>query len=364
MNGHPLKRRLLTPGPVELHPRALEALAGPQIHHRSTEAKERFLHARMLLGEAFRTEGEVLILTGSGTAGMEALVLNLFAPGERVYVPVLGKFSGRWAEIAGSAGLDVVKEDFRWGSTLSVEALEQALDRHDVSGVLLTHCETSTGVLADLESLAGAVKACRPEVMVVVDAVSSLLVAPFAMEDWGVDAAVSGSQKGVMCPPGLAFAALSPRALDRLRPRGYYLNLGRERKGQSNGASAYTPAINLVLAVEAVLEQVLPVREAHLDLKVRQSELLYEAGDGYGLRPVPERRSPALAAFWVPEGMSEPSIREAFRARGAVIAGGQGPLAGRIFRLSMMGHSDLDDAGSVAGILGDVIRELSGRVGV
>jgi aspartate aminotransferase-like enzyme len=220
---------LLTPGPVRLHPKALEALARPQLHHRTEAAREVFLKARGLLREAFRTEGEVLILTGSGTLAMEALVKNLFAPGERVLVPVYGKFSERFYEIALEAGLVVERLDYPYGDTPRPEDVA----KEGYAGLLLVHSETSTGALADLPALARAFKEKNPEGLVGADMVTSLLVGEVALEAMGVDAAASGSQKGLMCPPGLGFVALSPRALERLKPRGYYLDLARELKAQA-----------------------------------------------------------------------------------------------------------------------------------
>ena len=334
---------LLTPGPVRLHPKALEALARPQLHHRTEAAREVFLKARGLLRQAFRTEGEVLILTGSGTLAMEALVKNLFAPGERVLVPVYGKFY----EIALEAGLVVERLDFPYGDTPRPEDVA----KEGYAGLLLVHSETSTGALADLPALARAFKEKNPEGLVGADMVTSLLVGEVALEAMGVDAAASGSQKGLMCPPGLGFVALSPRALERLKPRGYYLDLARELKAQKEGESAWTPAINLVRAVAAVLEAVLP-------LKAWQNALLYGVGEEGGLRPAPKRFSPAVAAFYLPEGVPYARVKEAFARRGAVIAGGQGPLKGKVFRLSLMGAYDRYEALGVAAMFREVLEEI------
>ena len=350
-----MKRRLLTPGPVELHPRALLALSQPQLHHRTEEARRAFLNVRAGLKKAFATEGEVLVLTGSGTLAMEALALNLFAPGDRVLVPVTGKFSERWAEIAKALGLSVDRLDLPWGSPIPPEAVAQPGYR----GLFLTHSETSTGALNDVRVLAKAFKGRNPEGLVVADMVTSLLLTEVALEAWGIDAAASGSQKGLMCPPGLSFAALSPRALQLLRPRGYYLNLQRELKAQAEGESAYTPAINLVLAADGVLEEILPRLEAHLALKKWQNDLLYQVGEELGLRGVPEEKSPATAAFYLPEGVSYARVREAFARRGAVIAGGQGLLKGRIFRLSLMGYFDRYDALGVAELFREAWLEVA-----
>ncbi len=358
--------RLLTPGPVELHPRARLALAGPQVHHRTEPAREAFRAVRRGLAAAFGTEGEVLLLTASGTGAMEALVGGLFAPGERVAVPVSGKFSERWAEIAGALGLEVARGDLPWGQPLTPEEV-LGLMAPGTRGVLLTHSETSTGVLNPLAEIAAAVRTAHPDALIVVDAVTSLFLAPLALDALGVDAALAGSQKGLMLPPGLAFVALGSRAQARLRPYGYYLNLDRERRVQEKGESAFTPAINLVLAARAVLEELLPDLDAHLKRKRAYLERLYAIGEGAGLRPVPARegvpapmelRTPATAAFHLPEGLPFEAVRDAFLARGAWIAGGQGALKGRSFRISLMGHYPGPEADWAFGVFREVLAEL------
>ncbi len=346
--------RLLTPGPVELHPRALEALVRPQLHHRSEAARQIFLQAKAGLEAAFKTQGQVLLLTGSGTAAMDALAQNLFAPGARVLVPVHGNFSERWAKIAQQAGLEVERLELEWGRVVRPEHLESAQGPFD--GLLLTHSESSTGALNDVRTLAQTFKARFPEGLVVVDAITSLFVSEFELEGWGLDAAACGSQKGLMCPPGLGYAALSPRAIEHLKPRGFYLNLAAELKVQSTGESAWTPAINLVAATAAVLAELLPRLPQHIALKQQQNGILYATGQELGLKPVPEVKSPATTCFYLPEGVSYAQIKEAFAARGATIIGGQGQLKGRAFRLSLMGYSDLYDAYAVAQMMREALR--------
>jgi aspartate aminotransferase-like enzyme len=350
------RTRILTPGPVELHPKALEALSRPQLHHRSDQAIGVFNLARTLLKQAFGTAGETLLVTGSGTAAMEALVLSLFAPGQRVWVPVHGKFSERWAEIAGVYGLEVVKQELPWGSAVKPGHIDEIEGHFD--GALLTHSESSTGALNDIRALAQAFKSRFPYSLVLADMITSLLMAEVGLEDWGIDAAAAGSQKGIMCPPGLGYAALSPRALERVRPAGYYLSLARELKTQPSGESAWTPAINLIAATANVLEVVLPEINAHLQLKAQQNHILYQAGEAVGLKVVPEVRSPATTCFYLPQGLKYAQVKDAFAKRGATIIGGQGQLKGKIFRVSLMGYSDLYDAYAVAQMMQEVARSL------
>ncbi len=357
---------LLTPGPVELHPRARLSLSGPQIHHRTEPAREAFLAVREGLKAAFGTAGEVVVLTASGTGGMEAAAAGLFAPGERVLVPVSGKFSERWAEIGEALGLSVERLELPWGEVLDPEVVLERITG-ETRGLFLTHSETSTGVLNPLAEIARAAREKNPEILVVADAVTSLFLTPFALDAMGLDAAISGSQKGLMLPPGLAFVALGNRALSTLKPRGYYLNLARELERQRVGEGAYTPAINLVLAARAVLRVLLPELDAHLEKKAGWNRALYALGERYGLRPVPAKggepapeayRSPATAAFYLPPGVSYKELAGAFLNRGYRIAGGQGPLRGRIFRVSLMGYFSEEDARRVLADVEEVFKAL------
>ncbi len=357
---------LLTPGPVELHPRARLVLSGPQVHHRTEPAREAFLAVREGLKRAFGTEGEVLLLTTSGTGGMEAVAAGLFSPGDRVLVPVSGKFSERWAEIGEALGLSVERLSLPWGEVLDPEAIAARVTP-DTRGLFLTHSETSTGVLNPVAEIAKAAREKNSELLVIVDAVTSLFLTPFGLDAMGLDAAVSGSQKGLMLPPGLAFVALGNRALSALKPRGYYLNLARELESQRAGEGAYTPAIQLVLAAREVLSVLLPELDAHHERKAQWNRALYAIGERLGLAPVPAKqgtpapeayRSPATAAFYLPEGVSHKALAGAFLSRGYRIAGGQGPLKGRIFRVSLMGHFTEADVrrilADVEAVLGEV----------
>lgn len=333
--------RLLTPGPVNLHPAAVRALARPLLHHRSDEAAQTIADLRERLRQLVGTGGEAVLIGGSGTAAMEAVARGLFRPGARVWVPVAGKFAERWAEIAASSGLDPVVTQHPWGAAATAGDLPSG----PLDGALFTHSETSTGVLHPLRELAAAVRARNPDALVVADAVTSFLLAPLELDAWGVDAAVSGSQKGTMAPPGLAWAWLGPRALEALHPAGYYLDLSRELTAQRKGQTAFTPPMQIVEAVAAVLEEAVAQEgeglEARWREKRRANERFYELAGRAGLRPVPrtpEARSPATAAFYLPRGQDYAGLSAAFAARGWRIAGGQGPLKGRIFRVSAMGH--------------------------
>ncbi len=335
--------KLLTPGPVCLHPEARRVLAAPQLHHRSEEASEQIAEARTNIAKMAGSSGEALILTGSGTAAMEALLRAFFAPGETVWVPVAGKFSQRWMEIARSAGLKVLQSEFTWGESVPLESVPTGID-----GALLTHSETSTGVLHDLRGLAERVKQANPGARVLADAITSFMLTHLAMDDWRIDGVAIGSQKGLMSPPGIAFAVISKKHLSGLRSSGYYLDLAREMAQQKKQQTAFTPAINLIAAVAAVSRQY-QSKEAlskHLRHKEQANKEIYRVGESYGLQPVPKgvaARSPATAAFYLPKGLTPAKISRAMLERGWRIAGGQGPLKGKTIRLSAMGYLREDE---------------------
>jgi len=351
------REKLLTPGPVCLHPAARKELSAPQLHHRSRPAEEVLTSLRANVARVAGTVGETVVLTGSGTAAMVALVSGLFAPGDRVWVPVAGKFSERWAEIARAAGLEVLTTGYSWGEQVTAGDVPE-----DLAGALLTHSETSTGVLQPVAELAQAVRRRSPGALVVVDAVTSFLLSELKMDEWRLDAVAIGSQKGLMSPPGLGLAVLGPRALEALRPAGYYLNLERELRSQQKGQTAYTPAINLVAAADGVLKELLARGlDDHLRTKQELNRRFYEIGESAGLDPVPRPqagRSPATAALYLPEGAPADAVSRPMLERGWRIAGGQGPLKGRIFRVSAMGYLTEDEQEKAFADLSEVLNGL------
>ncbi|HWG84309.1 MAG TPA: alanine--glyoxylate aminotransferase family protein [Deinococcales bacterium] len=364
--------RLLTPGPVETSSAVQAALAAPQLHHRSGEAREVFLRARRLLHQAYclPNEGwEVLIVTASGTGAMEAALASLLPPGSPVATLSAGKFGERWTGMCRALGHEVVTGSFPWGQAIPPRAAAELLHANpDCRALVLTHSETSTGVLHDLEGIARSAREARPDLLLVVDAVTSLAVSELRPHEWGLDAVVAGSQKGAGSPPGLGFAALSPRALATMAgrpagPRPYYLDLSRELKAQARGESAFTPAINLVAALAAGLE---PVVARGMEQRWRELRLMSDAVAAAGLaiacRLYPERPSPACVTLVPPAPLSGREVVRALAARGARVQGGQDDIKDLIVRISLMGHFDRYDALAVAGLLEDALRDLGAAV--
>ncbi|HRQ10125.1 MAG: alanine--glyoxylate aminotransferase family protein [Truepera sp.] len=359
------KPRLLAPGPVEVPPAVLEALARPVTHHRAPAFRETFLRARERLATVFSVPGDdVLIVTGSGTAGFEAALVSAVPAGDRVLALHAGRFGERWAAMAESLGYQVEHLEAAPGAEFDLSEVAERLDAtSQLAAVTLVQSETSTGALHDVRAVAELVRRVRPEALVLVDAVTSLACAELRPLEWGLDAVVSGSQKGVMTPPGLAFVWLSERAWQRSGEAGragsYYLDLHRERAKQAGGQTAFTPAVSLVAGLDVALGMLLD--EGLENVWRRRAGLnaaLLAAGGALGLRQFAARPSPAVAALVVPEGIGARAVLSAARARGATLAGGQGELAGTIIRPSLLGYADRYDAVAAAQLLEDALHDV------
>ncbi len=338
------KFRLLAPGPTPVPPEVLLAMAEPVIHHRTPEFEALFAETRRRLQWLFQTDQDVLILAASGTGAMEGAVVNACSPGDRVLVIRGGKFGERWAEICQAYGLTVIPLEIPYGQAVDPADVAVLL-RHDprIAAVFATHSETSTGVLHDLEALAAIVK--QTPALLVVDAITSLGVVDLPMDAWGVDVVVGASQKALMLPPGLAFAALSERAwaaAERARLPRYYLNFLTERRTQAKNQAAWTPAISLVAGLKAALgllqAEGLPAIFARHERLARATRAGVTA---LGLTLFAEQPSPAVTAVKAPDGIDGEAIVRTLRDRhGISIAGGQGSMAGKIFRIATLGYAD------------------------
>src|SRR5579872_6500826 len=255
---HIKKQRLLTPGPTPLHPKALQAMMGAEIHHRTPEFRDLYLSVLADLKTVLATSNDVLMLTSSGTGAMEAAVTNCFSPGERVIVCSAGKFGERWVELARAFGLEVLILSAPYGSVVEPAALAQALDANpDVQGVFVQASESSTGAAHDVHAMGEIVK--RTPALFIVDAITGIGSMPLDIDQWGLDIVIGGSQKAFMLPPGLAFLTISPKTWERVKsarlPR-YYFDFRREKKSAAKGESSWTPAISLILGLAEVLKYV------------------------------------------------------------------------------------------------------------
>ncbi len=357
------KPRLYAPGPVEVPPQVLEAVSRPVMHHRTEAFRQLFLETRAKLAELTCVSGDdVLILAGSGTAAFEAGLLACIPAGAKVLGVNAGKFGERWLKLARRYGLETVELKLPWGEVADPEQVRALLAEHrDVAAVMTTHSETSTGALHDVQAIAKVVHETAPDALVLVDCVTSLSAAELRPKDWGLDGVFSGSQKGLMLPPGLAFAWLSERAWARdenLLPS-FYLDLRKERKAQQNGQTAYTPAVNLVYGLNVALDMLLDEGvETVWARRERLNRAVLAGGAEVGCRPYAARPSPAVAALYAPDGLSAPDIVKGFAARGVRIAGGQDDAKQVMFRPSLLGYADRYDAVTLTAVLEDVLRSL------
>jgi aspartate aminotransferase-like enzyme len=335
------KRYLFTPGPTPVPPEVLAALAEPVVHHRGPDYRSLFGECLERLRAVYRTAGDVLVFTSSGTGAMESAVANLCSPGERVVVVSAGAFGERWRNLAAAYGADVQTVEYEWGETPRPDDLRAKLEEAGgAKAVFLTHSETSTGVVADVQALAAAAKSSRA--LVVVDAVSSLGAVPLETDAWGLDVVASGSQKALMTPPGIGLVSVSEaaHAAAGSSPR-FYFDWERTRAGQAKLDSAFTPAVSLVRGL--LLDEGL---EAAFDRHVRLGRACREGAKAMGLElfSPDEDRSAVVTAILTPEGVDAGELRLALRDRyGVTVAGGHGDLKNRLFRIGHIGYYDVFD---------------------
>ncbi len=338
-----IKQYLLSPGPTPIPNEVQLAMARTMIHHRTPEFAAVLEEARQGLKPLFGTANDVIIFASSGTGAMEAAVANLFAPGDKVVVVNGGKFGERWLRICRAYGLDIVEIPVEWGTAVEVSAVERALQANpDAKGVLIQASETSTTTLHPVREIAALTRDGGP--LLLVDGVTAVGVLSVPMDEWGIDVLVTGSQKALMLPPGLAFIGLSDRAWQRTResasPR-FYFDLESERKGQAKGSTAYTPAVSLVFGLCAALKL---MREEGLERVYarhdRMARATRAAVTAMGLKLLsPDNPSPAATGFYVPDGSDGDALLDYLRARmGITLAEGQDHLSGKVIRIAHVGH--------------------------
>ncbi|OGB92083.1 MAG: class V aminotransferase [candidate division NC10 bacterium RIFCSPLOWO2_12_FULL_66_18] len=356
-----MKRYLLAPGPTPIPPEVLQAMAQPIIHHRAPEYEALFAEVRRDLRQLFQCQNEVLMFAASGTGAMEGAVVNTLSPGDPVVVVRGGKFGERWAEICEAYGVRVLPVDVPYGKSVDPAAVSAALQSQPgIQAVFATHSETSTGAVHDIQALAAIVR--ETPALLVVDAITSLGVMDLPMDAWGVDILVAGSQKALMLPPGLAFAALSDRAwaaVPGARLPKYYFNFAAERKAIEKNQSAYTPAVSLVVGLQEslrlILAEGLPNVFARHDRLARATRAGVQA---LGLTLFAEHPGAACTAVKAPAGIDGGAIVKGFRKRGITIAGGQGSMKGKIIRIAHMGYVDGFDVLTALGALELTLADL------
>ena len=349
------KRRLMTPGPTQVSEQALLALARQVTHHRTPEFRSLLTEVLQGLKYVFATENDVLVLGSSGTGAMEAAVVNLVPRGGKAVVLSSGKFSERWARICEAFGIEVVRHGVPWGQPFDAGDVALCLEEHpDTVAVFTTLQETSTGVGHDVEAIGRVV--APTDALLVVDAISGAGVMECQTDAWGIDVLVVGSQKALMTPPGLAFLAVSSAAWEQIesidRPA-FYFDLLAYRKGLQTPDTPYTPATALVAALAEGLRA---IRAEGIEAVWTRAKTLARAAragvEALGLKLVAARPAEGMTAVYFPEGIDGKTFLDRLETRfGVKLAGGQGPLAGKIFRIAHMGILDeLDVLSTIAAI--------------
>lgn len=359
---------LRIPGPTPCPPDVLEAMGHQMINHRGPEFKALLQDLLGRLKRVFQTEGEVVVLTCSGSGGMEAAVVNTLSPGDHVLSVTNGSFGDRFAKIAEAFGGQVKKLAFEWGEPVDPEAVRRALQEDPaIKLVLVTHNETSTGITNDLAAIGAVVR--EYDKLLLVDAVSSLGAVDLPMDEWGCDVVVTGSQKAWMVPPGLAMVGISPRALKLIEtskaPR-FYWDFPAMIRFQATGETPFTPAVSLYFALSVAMDAI--EKEGFPNVVARHARVAAYTRNmvkSLGLRLFPDEKyaSNTVTAVRKPEDIEVKVLLKKMREEhGTVLAGGQGKLDGRIFRighLGLVGEADIDN---VAAGLKAVLPHLKAKV--
>lgn len=357
-----MKKRLFTPGPTEIPDEVHRAMTLPNIHHRHEEFVEMFRVVLEDLRHLFQTKQDVLVLTSSGTGAMEAAVANCVAKDDLPLVINVGKFSERWGEILAAYGVRYETYKVPWGKSPDPDEVAAILKRTGgVRTIFSTLSETSTGALSNIRAIARVAR--ERDVLLVVDGISGLVVHPLEMDAWGIDVVLTGSQKALMLPPGLAFAALSERAWERVARGGlprFYFDFAKARKSQKDAQTPWTPAYTLIMGLAAALKMIraegLPnVWARH----ARIAEGMRAGIRGLGLDVFPENPVNSLTAVRVPPGVEAKAIVSGLKSRfGITISGGQAELKGKIFRIGHLGDYHETDMTAVLTALELVLLDL------
>ncbi|MDD4980306.1 MAG: alanine--glyoxylate aminotransferase family protein [Candidatus Omnitrophica bacterium] len=347
------KNYLLTPGPTPLPPQVCQAMAQPIIHHRTPQFQAILKEATEGLKYVYQTKGDVFILASSGTGAMEAAIINLLSPGDSAITVEGGKFGERWTEICRAYGIncDVIKVE--WGKAVTPDEIDKRLKANPkIKAVFTTLCETSTGVATDIAAIGEVVK--DTEAVLVIDAISGLGAIDLQTDSWFCDVVVSGSQKGLMLPPGLGFISVSPKAwklIEASKSPKYYFDLKEAKKALDKTDTPFTPAITLIIAL---CESLKMLKEDGLE-KVfsrhkKMADATRSAMKALGLELfAPLAASDVVTAVKAPQGIDGEKMVKAMRdTYGVTIAGGQAELKGKVFRIAHMGF--IEESDIIAGI--------------
>ena len=340
------EQNLRIPGPTPIPPQVAEALGKPMINHRGPEFAAILARVTEQLQHFFQTSNRILTFPSSGSGGWEATTVNLFNAGDSVLTAPVGVFGDRFANVGERFGLNVTRVETEWGQAADPQAVAAALEKlPEAKGVFLTQNETSTGVMSDIQALAKAIRAVRPDVLICVDAVSSLSCVDLQMDAWDLDVVLTGSQKGWMVPPGLAMIGVSERAWkahEQSRMPRFYWDFTRVAKSADKGQTPYTPPVNIFFGLDVSLRMMREEgREAIFARHQRCADLTRQRARELGLELFanPAVASNTVTAIKAPPSIGAKAITKALRENEAtVIAGGQDRLDGQIIRIGHLGY--------------------------
>lgn len=330
------------PGPTPVPDRVVRKMSEPILTHRSSEFSDLLRQVTADLKHVFQTKNDVLVLTASGSGAMEAAVVNLLSPGDRVLAVSGGKFGGRWVELCETFGLDALPFDVEWGKAADPDEIDHVLgEKGPFEAVLATHSETSTGVLHDVEAL-GRV-ASSHGCYFIVDAISGLGANELRTDDWHVDIALTGSQKALMIPPGLSFISVSERAwqgIERSALPSYYLNLKRAKDSLDKGLTPYTPAVSLLMGLAESLRMMQEIGLEEIYRIHERNALVTRAGvAALGLRVFAQRPSNVLTSVSMPPGIDGSALLKTIKQDcGVTIANGMEQYRGKYIRIAHLGY--------------------------
>jgi aspartate aminotransferase-like enzyme len=357
--------QLRVPGPTPCPPEVLKAGSLQMINHRGNEFHEVITQVTEDMKKVYQTKNDVLLLTGSGTGGLEAAVVNTCSAGDKILSVSIGVFGDRWASIAKTFGVDVVSVKAEWGKAADADAVKKALkDNPAVKAVFITHNETSTGVTNDLKTLAKVVKDAGK--LLVVDAISSLSSVPLLTDDWGCDVVISGSQKGWMVPPGMAFASVSAeawKARAAAKLPNFYWDFSRAKKSyDEKKENPWTPAVSIILQLSVALKMI--HKEGLNNVFARHAKVadMVRNGSkkmGLTLFADPKYASNTVTAINTPEGFDGKKFRTIMREKyGVVISGGQQTLDGKIVRVGHLGWITEIDTKEILAAMEKALAEI------
>ena len=359
------KKYLMTPGPTPVPAEVLLAQAQPMIHHRTPDFSAVLMQATEDLQYVFQTGNDVLIFASSGTGAMESSIVNCFSAGDTVVVTRNGKFGDRMKQLSDVYGLNVIDLQYEWTEVVNPDDIAAALaENPGVRGVIVTQSETSSGVLNDVKAV-GEIVAGYPDAVFIVDSITGLGAVDCKTDEWGLDVVMTGSQKGLMLPPGLAAASVSDKAwkaYERSTLPKYYFDWGRYKKSLGKETTPFTPPVSLIIGLGEALRM---IREEGLENTIERHAKLAEATRagvealGLTLFAPPEGRGNAVTPVWVPDGVDGKAIVKIMKDKhGVTIAGGQDDYAGPIFRIGHLGYFGAFDIITTLAALEMALSEL------